>query len=376
MTRVRPWVPFAIAVLLILAAGVLLGPSEGGGPPLDPANPKGLGTKGLVEVLRELDADVTISRAPLRADGDTDTAVIFADDLDDHARDAALDFVAAGGTLLLTDPFSPLNPFEVVGGTDVGFLSATIDRECDDPALRDVGRVDASGAVVLAPTGTAVGCFPRNDGAWLVIAPLGEGNLVVAGGAGAFINSRFEEADNAALAAAILAPRPGARVVVVQPPLPGAGESGRSLLDLIAPNVRTALLQLGVAFVFLALWRARRLGRPVLEPQLVELPGSELVVAVGHLLQRANAAPQAAEMLRADLRRDLTDRLGLPPGLAAEPLAAIAASRTNADADHVLSALTRPVVTDTDLVELAQLIEAVRMEVTRAQIVESVPAAP
>ena len=81
-------------------------------------------------------------------------------------------------------------------------------------------------------------------------------------------------------------------------------------------------------------------------------------------------------MLRAELRRDLADRLGLPPGLDAEELAAIAATRTAVDADHVLSALTRPVITDTELVELAQLVEAVRTEVTRAQNAEQVPIAP
>jgi hypothetical protein len=366
VTRLRAWVPLAVLVALVLVAGVFLGSSEGGGPPLDPSNPKRLGTKGLVEVLRELGADVTVTRAPL--DADFDTAVVFSDDLDQTNRRRAQQFVEDGGTLLLTDPTSPLNPFNPVGQTDVGFLTASLERDCNLPALRAVGRVEAPGSVVYEVGTGARGCFPRNDGYWLVVADIGRGTLVVTGGAGAFVNQRLDDADNAMLAVAVLAPRPGTRVAVVQPPPPGVG--GESLYDLISPSVRLAFVELGVAFLLLALWRARRLGKPVLEPQPVDLPGSELVVAVGHLLQRAGAMAQTVDALRADVRRELSERLGLPRGLDAEQLASVVADRTGADADQVLTALTRPVHNDGDLVEVARLIEAVRTEVTRAQSLE------
>jgi hypothetical protein len=370
IVQVRRWLPFGAIVVVILLTGIFLGAPGGGGVPLDPENPKGLGTKGIVEVLRLLDADVRVSRAPLSI-ATTDTAVIFEDDLDRAGIDAAQAFVDDGGTLLLADPFSVLNPFGIVGQTGVGFFESSIERDCDVPALRDVERVSAQGAAVLEPDEGAVGCFPRDGGSWLVAMTRGDGNLVVVGGAGALVNQQLDEADNAMLVATILAPRPGTRVTIVQPPLPG--EAGRSLIDLIAPDVRTALLQLGIAFVFVALWRARRLGGPVLEPQPVELAGSELVLAVGHLLQRAGGVAQAVGLLRADLRRHLTDRLGLPRSIDEEQLAAIAAARTRVDSDAVLSALTRPIAGDTELVQLAHLIESVRLEVNRAQIDEPLP---
>ena len=62
-----------------------------------------------------------------------------------------------------------------------------------------------------------------------------------------------------------------------------------------------ALAQLLIAFVVFALWRGRRLGRPVAEVQPVEIAGSELVVAVGNLLQKAGRPEIAAERLRSDL---------------------------------------------------------------------------
>ena len=60
-----------------------------------------------------------------------------------------------------------------------------------------------------------------------------------------------------------------------------------------------------------ALWKGRRLGRPVAETQPVQIAGSELVVAVGNLMQKAGRPEAAASQLRDDLRRDLTSRLGL-----------------------------------------------------------------
>src|SRR6266581_6954843 len=76
----------------------------------------------------------------------------------------------------------------------------------------------------------------------------------------------------------------------------------------VAPRVRLAMWQLVVAFAVLVLWRARRLGRPVAEAQPVQIPGSELVVAVGNLLQRARGRGQAAGLLTDDLRRTLAER--------------------------------------------------------------------
>ena len=117
----------------------------------------------------------------------------------------------------------------------------------------------------------------------------------------------------------------------------------------------------------LVLWRARRLGRPVLEPQPVQLAGSELVVAVGELLQRAKGREQAASVLRDDLRRWLAERIGLPPATPAEVVAeAVGASRAAGDltADEVLRVLAGGRPADEDgLVALAHAVESIRRRV-------------
>jgi hypothetical protein len=364
--------------LVVAVAG--RGPEEGN--PLDPASTGPLGTKALVEVLRGLGGRVSVSAD--RPGAGTDTALLLSDDLTPERRRGLLDWVARGGTLVVADPGSGVTEVEPVGSTRIGLLDAEIERRCAVAALGDVGRVAAPGGVVFkVPQGQAGpggqgspgspgagatrACFPRNDGAWLLVQPVGEGTVVRLGGASVLVNQELGKADNAILLASLLVPAEGTAVQVLQPPLPGGGAAG--LGDLIAPRVRLALWQLVVAFVLLALWRARRLGRPVAEPQPVQLPGAELVVAVGNLLQRAKGRGQAAGLLTDDLRRSLAGRLGLPPSAPADQVAdAAAAARTGIPPERVLGTLTQTTPRDeAELVALSQAIDTVRREVTRVR---------
>jgi uncharacterized protein DUF4350 len=359
--RALPWVALALGVLLVVA--VVGGRRGEQGNPLDPDSAAPLGTKGLVEVLRELRARVTVS-GELPGHG-TGTALLLSDDLTPERREGVLGWVRQGGTLVVADPGSAVTPVEPVGDTRIGLLDAQIERRCDLAALGHVERVAAPGGVVFeVPAGGGTrACFPRNDGAWLLVQPVGAGNVVRLGGASVLVNAELGEADNAVLLASLLAPSPGTAVQVLRPPLPGGGAAG--LGDLVAPRVRLALWQLAVAFVLLALWRARRLGRPVVEPQPVQIPGAELVVAVGNLLQRARGRGQATGLLTDDLRRSLAERLGLPPSTPADQVADAAAQRTGIPRDRVLRALTPTTPRDeAELVALSQAVDTVRREVT------------
>ena len=99
--------------------------------------------------------------------------------------------------------------------------------------------------------------------------------------------------------------------------------------------MRLALGQLLVAFVVFALWRARRLGKPVAEVPPVQIAASELVVAVGNLLQKSGKPEAAAARLRADLHRELVGRLGVSPSASADVVADLASQRTGVDRDKV-----------------------------------------
>lgn len=361
--RVLPWVAVVLGVALVVA--VAGRPGEEGNP-LDPASPGPLGTKGLVEVLRELGGEVRVSSD--RPGPGTETALLLSDDLTPERRQEVLDWVRQGGTLVVADPSSAVTEVEQVGSTRIGLLDAELERRCAEAALAGVRRVAAPGGIVfdIPEGGGARACFPRNNGAWLLIQPLGGGAVVRLGGSSVLVNQELGEADNAVLLASLLVPVEGTSVQVLQPPLPGGGNAG--LGDLIAPRVRLGLWQLVVAFVLLALWRARRLGRPVVEPQPVQLPGAELVVAVGNLLQRAKGRGQAAGLLTDDLRRSMAERLGLPPSAPADLVADTVATRTGIPREHVLRTLAQTAPRDeAELVALSQAIDTIRREVTRVR---------
>jgi Domain of unknown function (DUF4350) len=356
-----PWLALAAGLLVVALVG---GQRQDQGVPLDPASSKPLGTKALVEVLAGLGARVTVSSEPPAAG--VSTALLLSDDLDPGRQAAVRDWVRRGGVLVVADPGSGITDRKVAGSARVGLLDAELERRCDLPALRDVGRVSAPGGVVFQVPDGAQGCFPRGRGAWLLVRPLGAGTVVRLGGASALVNEHLGEADNGLLVASLLAPAQGTAVRVLRPPLPGEGP--KTLSDLVAPRVKLALLQLAVAFVVLALWRARRLGRPVAEPQPVQIPGSELVVAVGNLLQRARGRGQAAGLLADDLRRELAARLGLPPSAPPDQVAEAAAARTGIPLERSLRALAPATPRDeAELVALSQAVDAVRREVVRVR---------
>ena len=361
--KALPWVAVVLGLLLVAVIG---GRRAEEGNPMDPDSPGPLGTKGLVEVLKELGGRVTLSAD--QPGGATDTALLLSDDLTPERRDRLLAWVRGGGTLVVADPSSGVTAVEPVGSTRIGLLDAEIERRCDLAALRDVARVSAPGGVVfeVPEGGGARACFPRNDGAWLLVQPLGAGTVVRLGGASALVNQELGGADNAVLLASLLVPVDGTAVQVLRPPLPGGGNA--SLSDLVAPRVRLAFWQLGVAFVLLALWRARRLGRPVTEPQPVQVPGAELVVAVGNLLQRAKGRGQAAGLLADDLRRSLAERLGLPAAAPTDLVADTVAERTGIPRERVLRTLSPSTPRDeAELVALSQAVDTIRREVIRVR---------
>jgi hypothetical protein len=359
--RALPWVAVVVGLALVVAVG---GRRAEEGNPLDPASPGPLGTKGLVEVLRGLGGRVVVSGA--RPGSGTDVALLLSDDLTSGRRQELLDWVGRGGTLVVADPGSGVTGVDQIGSTRIGLLDAEIERRCAEPAPAGVGSVAAPGGVVFeVPAGTRA-CFPRNKGAWLLVQPLGSGTVVRLGGTSVLVNQELGKADNGVLLASLLAPAEGTVVQVLQPPLPGGGDAGLS--DLIAPRVRLALWQLVIAFVLLALWRGRRLGRPVMEPQPVQLPGAELVVAVGNLLQRARSRSQAAGLLTDDLRRSLAERLGLPPSAPADVVADAVAARTGIPRERVLRTLGQVAPRDeSELVALCQAVDTIRREVIRVR---------
>jgi hypothetical protein len=350
----------AVIVLGLLAVALVAGRPPREGPPLDPRSDAPLGTSALVELLRRLDGTVELS-VGLPEDAD-DVALVLDDRLTDDQRHDLLAWVRRGGRLIVATP-GPLTPDPVAEGLfDLG-LEVVEPGTCTVQAVTGIGRIEPGGASSLEVPPGADACYGSASAAYLVAADEGAGVVVSLGGPGSMVNERLDAPGNAALAAALLAPEPGTRIRFVDPPVP-AGGGDKTLLELIPAGVARALLQLGVAFVLYALWRAIRLGRPVTEQQPVRVAGSELVGALGRLLARTRSPGAAAELVRTDLRRALAARLGLAPDAPAEVFADAAATRAGLDREVVLNAVSdAPVTTDQQLADLAGAAATIRQEV-------------
>lgn len=357
----RPATRWILLGLAVLVAAVLVGPPAGDGAPLDPSSSGPLGALGLVRTLEGFGAAVvTSSEVPGPRD---DVALVLEDRLDRAGQDELLDWARQGGTLVVADPSSPLLQVEVAGELVDPRLDA---GGCGIDALDDVDGLSVDG-VGFDVGVRGRGCLSGEGGlSFVVETPLGDGAVVAVGGAAVWANDRLGEADNAVLASTLLAPVTGTRIVVVLPSPVGGGTA--SLRDLVGDGVKQALAQLGIAFLVYALWRGRRLGRPVIEDQPVELAASELVVAVGNLMQHGHHRGRAADVVRDDLRRHLAERLGLPPSAEPGDVAEVAAARTGLDRSRLATLLT-PVPTggDDDLVALATAAHDATQELSRAR---------
>ncbi|GAC1313196.1 MAG: DUF4350 domain-containing protein [Acidimicrobiales bacterium] len=363
-----PW----LALIVAFVALGLLASTGSGGTALDPGGNGPQGAKALALLLRAYGAEVTVTADPPVAPATI--ALALTDQLDDARRTATADWVRLGGTLVVADPTSALQPgVPVRSGRG---LSTTADLRpvgpCALAGLGTIRRLEAGPSLLLrAPTGTRRStCFAASSGpadaSFLVAAGFGHGAVVGLGGAGLWTNERLGRADNAALAIALLAPQPGTHIAILIPSRAGSG--GRSGLKLVGARVREALVQLLVAFGVLAWWKGRRLGDPVPEERLVEVPAAELVGAVGHLLARTSSRDAAAHALREAARRGMGERLGLGAGATAQQVADVAAVRLGLDARAVLAQLEdTPVPDDAALVALAVALAELRQEAIRGR---------
>jgi uncharacterized protein DUF4350 len=368
VTGLRRWGPWALVVAL-LALLAVAGASNGPGAPLDPGATGPNGAKALVLLLRAYGATVTVDHdAP--APG-VRTAVVLRDQLGADRRRAVRSWVQAGGRLVVADPTSPDQP-----GAPVAVGSALVRRDlhpvgpCPELGLGDVERLSVGPSLMLrVPPGEALrACFdvdaPDGPASFVVAQDLGAGTVIGLGGAGALTNARLAQDDNAAFAVDLLEPRPGDAVDVLVAGRAGGGS--RSMLALLDPRLKSAVLELLVAFGVLAWWKGRRLGRPVPSGDPVALPAAELVVAVGDLLARTRNRDAAARQLRSTTRAWLGERVGVGTRASPQQVADAAAGRFGWTREQVLGLLAdAPLADEAALVDLARSLALLRTEVTR-----------
>ena len=369
------WILLGVAAAFVVVTLFLGRPTERPRP-LDTGSEWPDGQKGLVLLLEDVGADVDVTDEVPDDLSSTDVVYLPADLIPvvDEDRYRLEEWVGAGGRLVVADPYSQFTSYWP--GNSLAGRGAVEQGECDIPALRRIRQIipgDAAGSYQLEFGEQH--CFTADFQAFVTAAGEGDGTIVSIGGPYVFANGNLDRFDNAGLAVALLAPEPGTHVVLIDLD-PAAVPFDVERPDVETPNPlevviglmpdewRVAFVQIVVAFVLYAWWRGRRLGTPVAESQPVLIDGSELVQAVGRLLERSRDPDRAARVLRADLRGSMCDHLGLPRDSQLVLLARVASERTGIDSARVVAALDEtPLDSRASLLELAQLIESVRQEV-------------
>ncbi|HEX9258478.1 MAG TPA: DUF4350 domain-containing protein [Acidimicrobiales bacterium] len=351
----------AVGLLLVVLVVASLARTQ---PPqaYDPRSAAPDGAKALVLLLGTYGATVEIT-GTIPSAGDDTGVLVLVDRLTRTQHEELTAWAAAGGSLVVADPSSELH--EADEGEERTQVFGLLERgRCTLTGVERLRTLSVGAGVSYELRAGDTGCFGDSRRSFVRTTPRGRGEIVAIGSPELFTNALLDEADNAALAVDLLASA-NAKVVVVEPRL--AGDGDEDLLDLVSPRVWQALVQLVIAFVVLGLWRGRRLGKPVVEPAPVEIPGSELVLARGSLMQRAHQPGLAADSLRSDLHRELCLALSLPSSTPVEVLDAASASRAGAEPGAVVSVLAGPPVSDeAALAELSRSIDRLRADLTIA----------
>jgi hypothetical protein len=351
-----------LVVFLILIGLVSGRQGRTAGDPYDPDSTDDDGTAALITLLDELGTDV---RRGLPGE-DTRATLMLADRLDVDQRRELEFWVEDGGTLVVADRFSPFGPaastgfaVEVLrdpvcplpGVAGLEIHGDTLVLLPSEPPASPPGAVPAEPLDDFVPAFEPTGrCFSvdgdgarRVGGDYLQVANRDRGRVIVVGGADPFTNRYLDEADNAVLAVELLTgggADQGSLAVLYDPVFsPGS----RGLRELLPSGFTWALWQLLVAFGLFVLWRARRFGSPVPEPQPVELPGSLLVRATGELHRRSGGTMQASAVLRADLENRMRRQLKVSAEVSVTQLVMQAARSTQLDPAIVTRALIGPV---------------------------------
>ncbi|MDH6110785.1 hypothetical protein P3T36_003154 [Kitasatospora sp. MAP12-15] len=309
------------AAVLLLAALLVGGLGDSGGyPALDPRSADPDGGRATAQLLRQqgITVDPVDTPAALDDSAGADTVLLPLPDL--LSPDQLRALAAAGhrrvilispGDAALSILAPDVHPAEAAG-VPLGIASASTQPSCSLPEAQRAGSVQLGGQLYAADDDT-LACYPREGHPSLVRTTEPSGTEVIVLGSGRFLtNQALAQDGNASLALGLLGAQP--HLTWYLPDYSSAPQQAqqRSFTDLIPRGWSWAALQLALAAVLAALWRARRLGPVVSEDLPVVVRAAETTEGRARLYQRAKAREQAATSLRRAARHRLAAVLGVP----------------------------------------------------------------
>ncbi|MER7811532.1 DUF4350 domain-containing protein [Streptomyces sp900116325] len=373
------------ALLLLVAAGIVLATARSGDQHgrLDPRSADQHGSRAVAELLKDRGVSVRVTTTlddTTAATGPDTTLLVTAPNLltphqQDELRAATTD--SAGRTVLLAaDPLSVDALVPGVHASSPGPVAARA-PQCSLPAARTAGDADTGGFRYTADGLDTIGCYPGGSlPTVLLVQEKGAGDTVLLGSPELLYNNRLASHGNASLALQLLGSRQ--HLVWYLPSLvdPSAarnddgGDDGsgdeRSFVDLIPSGWLWGNLQLAVAALLAAIWRARRLGPLVTERLPVAIRASESTEGRARLYRKANARDRAASSLRSATRTRLAPLIGLSPRDAHSPsvlLPAVSARLSTAEGGLDTLLFGPEPADDAGLVRLADQLDTLEREV-------------
>jgi hypothetical protein len=371
----RRWqLPLALIALIILAGtlAALLRPRPPTFGYLDPAGTGPYGSHALADILTQRGAVVIRASTPA----------------------AAVAAARPGATIVITSPQYLSRPvlralasagrFDLLVEPDAAALAAvaprvqlaglapvvTVPAGCGLTGAVLAGSADMGGiGLRLRPGTPGFGCY-RVDGLPSLVRYSAAGHVVTVLGSGlALANGYLARNGNAALALNLLN---SSRRIVWLVPAPavaagtGTAAGPRPVTSLLPLAVDLVAIQLGVAVLLAALWRARRLGPLISERLPVTIRASETVEGHAGLYAARRARGQAAGALRAAMLARVLPALGLPPRSAPDSVTAALAARSWLGAEQIARLVYGQAPgSDAALVNLAGALDALESEVLR-----------
>ncbi|MFE0178819.1 DUF4350 domain-containing protein [Streptomyces sp. NPDC059002] len=368
-----------LALVVLLAAAVAIAAVRSGAQHgrLDPRAADPYGSRAVAELLadRGVSTRVVTTAEEARSAAGADTTLLVAnpDVLTDRQqsllRKATKD---SEGRTVLVAPGAPSIGTLAPGVTADGIPStdSTLSPGCSLPAARRAGTADMGGIRYDTLVPDAEACYPSDSLPSLLQLPTprGQGDTVLLGAPDILYNDRLDQHGNASLALQLLGSRP--HLVWYLPSLAddsaATDDERRGFFDLIPSGWAWGTLQLTVAAVLAALWRARRLGRLVPERLPVAIRASETVEGRARLYRKANARDRAATALRTATRTRIAPLVGVSPTQAHAPetlLPALSTRFPSPDRDLLPLLFGPPPGNDAALIALADQLDALEREV-------------
>ncbi|WP_405937012.1 DUF4350 domain-containing protein [Streptomyces sp. NBC_00726] len=331
-----------LAVLLLVAAATALAAARSGDQHgrLDPRSADRYGSRAIAELLKQHGVSVrvvTTLRDATSATGPDTTLLVTAPNLLTPHQQSALHTATTGttGRTVLLGAGSP-SLDTLAPGVQAKPAVPVVARppDCSLPAARRAGAVETGGIRYDAEDLDADACYPAGGlPSVLLLHEPTAGDTVLFGSPDFLYNERLDHQGNASLALQLLGSRP--HLVWYLPSLTDPSATGStadddttdngttdgrsSFIELIPSGWLWGTLQLAVAAVLAAVWRARRLGPLVNERLPVAIRASEATEGRARLSRRANARDRAAASLRHATRTRLAPLTGVSPGDAHSP---------------------------------------------------------